>query len=107
MEIIQGESRKEVQGKIGEHHLLNIPVQMVAATDRNGKITPMWFRYETPEHTIETVKIWKTECRDEVGYVGIREKRYICTVRMNEIYHVLDIRYHIEKQTWRVFQFLS
>lgn len=107
LEIIQNESRKEVHEKIGEHHLLNIPIQMVAAMDRNGKITPMWFRYENQDHTIETVKIWKTECRDEVCYVGIREKRYICTVMMNESYHVLDIRYRIEKQTWRIFQFLS
>ena len=99
--------REEQKQKLDDHRLLNIPVQMVAATDRNGKITPMWFRYETEEQTIETVKIQRTESRDEVCYIGIREKRYICTVIIEGRYHVLDIRYHIDKQTWRIFQFLS
>ena len=86
---------------------LNIPIQMVAATDRDGKVTPMWFRYETREHEVETVKILQTEYKNETCYMGIREKRYVCTVSLEEIMHRLDIRYHTEKQTWRIFRFLS
>lgn len=78
------ELQEEQKQSLGEQRLLNIPIQMVAATDRNGKITPMWFRYETEEHLIETVKIQRTESRDEVCYIGIREKRYICTVIIEE-----------------------
>ena len=39
--------------KIGELTPVNIPIQMLAITDRNGKVTPIWFRFETEEHQIE------------------------------------------------------
>ena len=41
--------------KMGDMAVVNIPVQMLAVTDRNGKLTPLWFRFETEEHQIEKV----------------------------------------------------
>lgn len=31
---------------------VNIPIQLLSITDRDGKITPLWFRLETEEHEI-------------------------------------------------------
>ena len=46
--------------KLGEAHIVNIPIQMIAAADRDGKLTPMYFRFETKEHQIERVMIERT-----------------------------------------------
>lgn len=86
---------------------MNIPVQMIAVTDTSGRITPIRFRFEAEDHHIETVTIEKTQCRDEICYAGIREKRFICTAVMGEIRRVMEIRYHIGNQQWRIYQFLA
>ena len=35
---------EEHHTQIGELSVANIPIQMLAITDRNGKLTPLWFR---------------------------------------------------------------
>lgn len=98
----------EVSGaKMGDMAVLNIPVQMLAVTDRSGKLTPLWFRFETEEHRIEKIAIEKTISRDESFYAGIREKKFICSALFGEERRIMEIRYNIESQKWRIFQFLS
>ena len=96
-----------VQSKMGELHAVNIPIQMFAVTDRDGKITPIWFRFETEEHHIEKIAIEKTLSRDESNSVGVREKRFICTAVIGGDRKIMELRYHIENQKWRIFQFLT
>lgn len=96
-----------VPQKMGHLHPVNIPVQMMAVTDRDGKVTPLWFRFEAEDHHIEKVAIERTISRDESMYVGVREKRFVCSVVIGEERHLLELRYHIENQKWRIFQFLS
>lgn len=86
---------------------VNIPVQMICAMDTTGRISPMRFRYETPDHTIETIMIAQIISRDEKHFVGIREKQFICVVEMYERQHLVEFRYNTESQKWRIFQFLS
>lgn len=93
--------------KFGELCPVNIPIQMVSVTDRDGKLTPLWFRFETEEHSIEKVVIEKTVSRDECTYMGIREKKFICSAVIGEMRRILEIRYHVDNQKWRIFQFLS
>ena len=90
-----------------ELQTVNIPVQMFCAVDRTGVITPLQFRYELPDHRVELVKIEKTLSRDEKNYVGIREKQYICSAVMDGCRRLLEFRYDVESQRWRIFQFLS
>ena len=80
---------------------------MFCAVDRTGVITPLQFRYELPEHKVELVKIEKTLSRDEKIYVGIREKQYICSAVVDGCRRLLEFRYDVESQRWRIFQFLS
>lgn len=86
---------------------VNIPVQMICAVDTTGRISPLRFRFETKEHTIETIRIERVVSRDEKNYVGIREKQYICTAELGGRHKTLEIRYNVESQRWRIFQFLS
>ncbi len=97
----------EEAAKLGELCPVNIPVQMMAVTDRDGKVTPLWFRFETEDHAVEKVVIEKTISRDECGYMGIREKRFICSAVIDGIRKIMEIRYHVDNQRWRIFQFLT
>ena len=90
-----------------EHYPIQIPIQMMSITDRDGRLTPIWFKFETEEHFVEKIMIEKTISRDESNKVGIREKRFICSAIFGEQRRLLEIRYRIESQQWRIFQFLS
>lgn len=85
---------------------VNIPVQMMTLIDRDGKMTPLWFRLETENHAVRKCRITQVVSRDEKKYVGVREKQFVCRISMGEIYKTLDMRYNIETQRWRIFQFL-
>lgn len=101
---------KELEEKVHEGILIanpvNIPIQMVSLTDRDGRMTPLWFRLETEEHEIKKYKIEQVVSRDEKQYVGVREKQFICKISLGEISRTLEMRYSIETQKWRIFQFL-
>lgn len=98
---------EEQPAKMGEPSVANIPIQMLAITDRNGRLTPLWFRFETEEHQIEKIGIEKTISRDESRCIGIRENRFICSAIIQDQRRILEIRYNVESQKWRIFQFLS
>lgn len=105
-----GRGVKELEEKVHEGILIanpvNIPIQMVSLTDRDGRMTPLWFRLETEEHEIKKYKIEQVVSRDEKQYVGVREKQFICKISLGEISRTLEMRYSIETQKWRIFQFL-
>ena len=86
--------------------LTNIPIQMMSLTDRDGRITPLWFRLETDDHEIMMCRIEQVVSRGEKKYVGVREKQFVCKIRMGEICKTLEMRYSVESQKWRIFQFL-
>lgn len=94
-------------GEAGAFCPVNIPVQMFCAVDRTGVMTPIQFRYELASHQVELVKIEKTLSRDEKNYVGIREKQYICSAVLHGERKLLEFRYDVASQRWRIFQFLS
>lgn len=85
---------------------INIPIQMMSLTDRDGKMTPLWFRLETENHEVRLCRIEQVISRDEKKYVGVREKQFICKIRLGNVCKTLEMRYSVETQEWRIFQFL-
>ena len=47
----------QVHDGIYQDKMVNIPIQLASVTDRDGKITPVWFRLETEEHEIRKFRI--------------------------------------------------
>lgn len=84
----------------------NIPIQMMSLTDRDGKMTPLWFRLETEDHEVRLYRIEQVVSRDEKKYVGVREKQFVCKIRSGKVCKTLEMRYSVETQKWRIFQFL-
>lgn len=93
--------------QMGELTPVNIPVQMILASDTTGSITPIRFRFQTEEDLIETIQIQKVVSRDEKNYVGIRERRFICAAQIGNVQRILELRLNLESQKWRIFQFLA
>lgn len=85
---------------------VNLPIQMMSLTDRDGRMTPQWFRLETENHEIKLCRVVQVVSRDEKRYVGIKEKQFICRIRMGDLCRTLEMRYNVETQKWRIFQFL-
>ena len=85
---------------------VNIPIQMVSLTDRDGRITPLWFRLETQDHQVRMYRIEQIVSRDEKKYVGVREKQFVCKITLGKSTKTLEMRYSVETQKWRIFQFL-
>lgn len=98
---------RTVQPKMGEPVPVNVPVQMICGMDTTGSITPIRFRFQTAEDTIETVNVERVISRDEKNYVGIREKQFVCAAQIGGMHRILEIRYNVAGQKWRIFQFLS
>lgn len=97
---------ERIHGGLYHDERVNIPVQLLSVTDRDGRITPLWFRLETDEHEIKKFRIEDIISRDEKNYVGIREKQFVCSVRQGEMRRTLEIRYNTATQKWRIFRFL-
>lgn len=96
------------QGEIKQEYApVNIPIQVFCLIDTNGKINPLRFRYETPDHQIETAHIEEIISRDEKRYVGIREKQFVCVIMMAGTTRTAEIRYHVDSQKWRIFRYLN
>ena len=93
--------------KMGESVPVSIPVQMLSLTNRDGVVTPIWFKLETEDHTIEKIAVEKVISRDESNSVGIRESKFICSVVISGTRHLIELRYHLLTRRWRIFQFLS
>ena len=87
---------------------VNIPIQVMALTDRDGRITPCWFRLEGEDHQIQTIRVEKTVCRSDKNFTGILEKQFICLVNTNEegYSRSVELRYNLETQRWRIVQLL-
>lgn len=96
----------QIHGGIDQEETVNIPVQLLSVTDRDGRITPLWFRLETEEHEIKKFRIEDIISRGEKNYVGIREIQFVCRIRQGGMSRTLEMRYNTKTQKWRIFQFL-
>lgn len=85
---------------------VNLPIQMVSLTDRDGRMRLQRFRLETENHEVRVCRMVQVVSRDEKKYVGIREKQFKCRIKMGEVCKTLEMRYGVETQRWRIFQFL-
>ncbi len=85
--------------------ICNIPIQAFCMTDRDGRMTPLWFRLEV-DHKIQSYHIEQIVSRDEKNYVGIKEKQFVCTFHDESVKKTIEIRYSVDTQKWRIFQFL-
>lgn len=86
---------------------VNIPIQMISVCSTVGDITPMRFRYEDEDHSIETVSIDSVLAHKDTAYNGIREIQYTCRAKIGGLFRYFLITYNINSHKWRLFKMLS
>lgn len=86
---------------------INVPVQMISVCSTVGDLTPMRFRYEDEDHSIQTITIESVLGRKEVTFNGIREIQYTCKASILGISRVFILKYSISNTKWKLFQVLS
>ena len=94
--------------KMGDIIPVDIPVEMMVYVDTDGEMTPRRLRYEKEggEKIIISFAPEDTIARSDCNYVGIKEKKYICSTVADGIRTTLEIRYRVADQTWRIYRFL-
>ena len=87
--------------------IVNIPIQMISVCSTAGDLTPMRFRFETPEHQLETVHVESVHAHKLTTYNGIREIQYVCSAYVDNLLKLFVLKYNIDSHKWIMFKFLS
>lgn len=87
--------------------VLNIPIQMISCCSTAGNITPMRFRFENPDHTMETVNVDSVLAHKDVSYNGINEMVFTCQATINGIARLFTLKYNIRSHKWIMFRMLA
>ena len=88
-------------------HTFNIPIQMISVCSTMGDFTPMRFRFESEEHTVETVKIDQILAHKDTTFNGIKEIQYTCQAIIGNEIRLFIIIYNISSHKWRLFKMLT
>lgn len=94
-------------GSMAADRAVNLPVQMMSLVDRSGRLTPIGFRFEDEEHRILNIRVSRVICREKLMLAGIREIKIICGAQFGETERLLELRYSVDSQQWRIYQFLN
>lgn len=86
---------------------VNIPIQMISVCSTVGELTPMRFRFENEDHTIETVHVDEVLGRKDTNFNGIREIQYTCRADIGGMCKLFILKYSISTTRWRLSQILS
>lgn len=87
--------------------IFNIPIQMISVCSTMGEFTPMRFRFESEDHSIETVKIEQVLSHKDTAFNGIREIQYTCQALIGSELKLFVIAYNINSHKWRLFRMLT
>lgn len=85
---------------------MNIPIQMISVCDCDGRIRPIRFRFEDPDHCMRTVSIQEVVSEKEIQYVGIEAFAYVCRACMEGMQKMYELRYTVRTHKWVLFNIL-
>lgn len=86
---------------------INIPIQMFSVCSTVGDFTPVRFRFELEDHSIETVKIDNILSHKDTGYNGIKEIQYTCQAVIGGTSKYFTVVYNVTSHKWRLFRMLN
>jgi len=86
---------------------VNVPVQMISVCSTVGNLTPMRFRFENEDHTLETITVDSVLGHKETNFNGIREIQYTCRATIHNTCRIFILKYSVGTTRWRLSQILS
>ena len=86
---------------------LNMPVEMIAVTSREGSLRPVRFRVEDRNGELTTVRLRRIESAREIPYVGIEAFQYVCRAELGGAERLFELRYAVRTHRWVLYRFLD
>jgi hypothetical protein len=80
--------------------MFNMPVDVVATFNVQGKIKPNYIRLEDENHFLTTYKIENILFYREENYAGIPVILYCCNVLRGDCMQMIKIKYHVTTHQW-------
>ncbi|MDF2540801.1 MAG: hypothetical protein K0S47_519 [Herbinix sp.] len=78
----------------------NMPVDVIATFNVQGKIKPNFIRLEDEQHTLHTYKIESIVYSKEENYAGVSVLLFCCNIAMGNCMQMINIKYHIKTHQW-------
>lgn len=78
----------------------NMPVDVIATFNVQGKIKPNYIRLEDEDHALQTYKIEEILFSREEKYSGIPVLLFCCNIKRGECLQKINIKYHIKTHQW-------
>lgn len=79
---------------------MNIPVDVIAVFNTQGKIKPCYVRLEDTEHALHTYKIEHVEYDKNEKIAGIYSILFLCKIIIEDCMHDIKLRYHTATHQW-------
>lgn len=80
--------------------MLNMPVDVIATFNVQGKIKPNYIRLEDENHALQTYKIENIIFSREEKYAGMPAILYCCNIIRDGCTHMIHIKYHVKTHQW-------
>lgn len=80
--------------------MLNMPVDVIATFNVQGKIKPNYIRLEDEEHTLQTYKIENIVFSREEKYAGLPAIHFCCSIIRNGCSQLIHIKYYVQTHQW-------
>lgn len=80
--------------------MLNMPVDVVATFNVQGKIKPNYIRLEDESHVLQTYKIENVIFNREEKYAGIPIILFCCNIIRGGQMQMINIKYHVRTHQW-------
>lgn len=83
---------------------MNMPVDVNATFNVEGKIRPDYIRLEDPTQALHTYKIDHIEYTKEENLAGIHSLLFVCYILVGEIRQQVKLKYLIDSHKWLFMQ---
>lgn len=80
--------------------MLNMPVDVIATFNVQGKIRPNYIRLEDENAVLRTYKIEEIVYSKEEKLAGVPVLLYCCNIVRGECLQTINIKYHIKTHQW-------
>jgi len=86
---------------------MNLPIQTFCICSTFGEFTPLRFRFEDSEHTVQTINIEKVLYVKEINYVGREAYVYTCKAVIDDMARLFEIKYTVGSHKWTFYRMLD
>ncbi len=86
---------------------INLPIQVIAYVDAQGRLKPLRFRYEDRLSQFHTAYVREVTTRKEITFVGVEAQTFVCRVQEDGLERVYELKYAFRQHRWTILRRIS